>query len=94
MSTANGQTPLQNLTDFVTHVEGAIAFASNNEDAALAAIAEVEHRLVAYLKYCAESARGSGSDFNQGVVRGLEIAAAQVEHGHYQRWDESPSVSA
>lgn len=73
--------------DFVEQVEAAIALASNNENAALAAISEVEHRLVSYLKFCAASAVGSGSDFNQGVVRGLEIAAAQVEHGHYQRRD-------
>jgi hypothetical protein len=36
------------------------------------------------LKKCAAAALNSGSDFNQGVVRGLEIAAAQIEHGHYR----------
>lgn len=29
---------------------------------------------------------GSGSDFNQGVVRGFEIIQAQLEHGHIQRY--------
>lgn len=74
---------------FVEHVEGAIAMAAHNEARALAAIAEVEHWLTSYLKRCAREAWNSGSDFNQGVVRGLEIAAAQVEHSHY--WNHPPT---
>jgi hypothetical protein len=78
--------------DFVEHVAGAICLAIGDEAAALAAIAEVEHWLTTFLKRCARGAANSGSDFNQGVVRGLEIAAAQVEHGHYQ--NHPPSLAS
>jgi hypothetical protein len=81
MMTDSGRVP---SADFVEHVAGAISLAVGDEAAALAAIAEIEHRLVRYLRFCAESAVGSGSSFNQGVVRGLEIATAQIEYGHYQ----------
>jgi hypothetical protein len=67
---------------FVKHVAGAICLAFGDEEAALAAIGEIEHWIIRHLKLCAASALNSGSDFNQGVVRGLEIAAAQVEFGH------------
>lgn len=43
---------------------------------------ELERQIGAYIKTLADAADNSGSDFNQGVVRGLEIAAAQFEHGH------------
>lgn len=43
-----------------------------------------EARIAEFLDRAAKDAKelGSGKDFNQGVVRGLEIAAAQVRSGY------------
>lgn len=36
---------------------------------------------------------GSGSDFNQGVVRGFEIIKAQLERGHIQRYCAATTIA-
>jgi hypothetical protein len=51
-------------------------------EAALQSELSVTETIADYLDQCAKEAVNSGSDFNQGVVRGLEIAAAQVRNGH------------
>jgi hypothetical protein len=48
--------------------------------------AMVEQQIAAYLDTLAETAVNSNSDFNQGVVRGLEIAAAQFRYGHARNY--------
>ena len=55
-------------------------------------VERVEQDIAAYLKGLAEISANSGSAFNQGVVRGLEIAAAQFEHGHARNY--IPAIAA
>jgi hypothetical protein len=45
----------------------------------------LELEIADYLEALSKTSAHSGSNFNQGVVRGLEVASAQFRYGHARK---------